>query len=205
LKPRTTSAHSTSTCPTMKVLVTGGRGYVGAKVVDGLAEAGHRALALDLTPDADFRTDVRDSEAVSRAVREARPDAVVHAAAVGMSGSANLALNAAEVRAVNVEGTRNVLEAALKHDVKAIGENRFWTLESSSHVSSVLTSSTNAAMRRGRVLLDAGESEDDDDDDIHGKDFVDEYSRSKLEAERIVLAAAKQRKIRACALRCRVS
>jgi dTDP-L-rhamnose 4-epimerase len=78
----------------MKVLVTGGVGFIGSHVAGALAEAGHDVLLLDAIHPAAHRSvpaasaplmvgDVRDADAVARAVRGV--DAVVHQAAmVGM-------------------------------------------------------------------------------------------------------------------------
>jgi dTDP-L-rhamnose 4-epimerase len=78
----------------MRVLVTGGAGFIGSNVVDGLAEAGHEVRVLDLLhpaahsvppsylhPAADYVWEsVEDADAVRRCVREA--DAVSHQAAM---------------------------------------------------------------------------------------------------------------------------
>lgn len=101
----------------MITLVTGATGLVGNNVVRRLVAQGRHVRVLarataDPRPLADlpeverFEGDIRSGEAVSRAMRGA--SAVVHAAAsvhIGWSGMA-------EAQAINVEGTRNVAEAA---------------------------------------------------------------------------------------------
>ncbi|BBA95497.1 putative UDP-glucose 4-epimerase [Actinacidiphila reveromycinica] len=79
----------------MRVLVTGGAGFIGSHIVAALASRGHEAVVLDVllpaahatVPDrpppgtAEFlRDDVRDAEAVARALRGI--DAVCHQAAM---------------------------------------------------------------------------------------------------------------------------
>jgi dTDP-L-rhamnose 4-epimerase len=62
----------------MRVLVTGGAGFIGSHVVDALAEHGHEPVVFDTAVDAG--ADVRDGEAVARAL--AGVDAVCHQAAM---------------------------------------------------------------------------------------------------------------------------
>ncbi|WP_426368161.1 NAD-dependent epimerase/dehydratase family protein [Streptomyces sp. E-08] len=76
----------------MRVLVTGGAGFIGSHVVASLAAEGHEPVLFDALlpaahptapdlPDAEFvRGDVRDADAVSRALRGI--DAVCHQAAM---------------------------------------------------------------------------------------------------------------------------
>lgn len=98
----------------MKVLVTGGTGFVGSHSVRALLGAGHevRLLARDparVTQKAVeiARGDVTDAAAVAKAV--AGCDAVLHAGSVySLERKRN-----AEVRRVNAPGTRIVLEAGL--------------------------------------------------------------------------------------------
>lgn len=67
----------------MRVLVTGGAGFIGSAVLGALADAGHEVVCLDLRrPTTDVETivaDVRDGAAVAGALRAT--DAVVHLAA----------------------------------------------------------------------------------------------------------------------------
>ncbi|MBT2452235.1 NAD-dependent epimerase/dehydratase family protein [Streptomyces sp. ISL-43] len=67
----------------MRVLVTGGAGFIGSHIVTTLRLRGHDPLVLDLVPpdEGEFvRADVRDPEAVRAALRGA--DAVCHQAAM---------------------------------------------------------------------------------------------------------------------------
>lgn len=98
----------------MKVLVTGGTGFVGSHSVRALLAAGHqvRLLARDgaRVPFKNVEIalgDVTDKPAVEKAV--AGCDAVLHAASVYSVRRAKYA----EMRRVNAAGTRIVLEAGL--------------------------------------------------------------------------------------------
>jgi UDP-glucuronate 4-epimerase len=116
----------------MKTLVTGGAGFIGSHLVDRLLADGGRVTVLDnfepFYPEAIKRAnlalasrspgfrlvegDVRDPEAVARAVREAEPDAIVHLAA--MAGVRPSIERPALYADVNVIGTVRLLEAACR-------------------------------------------------------------------------------------------
>jgi UDP-glucose 4-epimerase len=113
--------------------VTGGAGFVGSNIVDGLLARGDEVVALDdlSTGDAanlDARAplltvDVADGRALGRAMEGQRFDAVVHCA------SRTKVVESFEhqdlYRRVIVEGTRNVLDAA-----RATGAPSFVNLSS---------------------------------------------------------------------------
>jgi nucleoside-diphosphate-sugar epimerase len=72
----------------VRVVVTGGRGFLGSHVCAALAAAGHDAVALGRADG-----DLAEEDVAERLVVEHRPDAVVHLAAV-MPGDERLAQNA---------------------------------------------------------------------------------------------------------------
>ncbi|MEU1184323.1 NAD-dependent epimerase/dehydratase family protein [Streptomyces sp. NPDC005820] len=89
----------------MRVLVTGGAGFIGSHVVDALRERGHEPLVYDVRDDPG--ADVRDPAAVRRAL--AGVDAVCHQAA--MVGLGNGVTDAAEYVSRNDLGTAVLLAA----------------------------------------------------------------------------------------------
>ncbi len=91
----------------MRVLVTGASGFVGRHLLARFEEEGLACVGVDR------EVDVTEAEAVAASVREADPDAIVHLAA--LSSVADSTRNPLETDAVNVQGTRHVLEAAAKH------------------------------------------------------------------------------------------
>jgi nucleoside-diphosphate-sugar epimerase len=72
----------------MRVLVTGGRGFIGSHVVTALRESGHEAVALGRTDG-----DLAGPGVAARLLDRHAPDVVVHLAAV-MPGDERLAQNA---------------------------------------------------------------------------------------------------------------
>ncbi|MEU9667389.1 NAD-dependent epimerase/dehydratase family protein [Streptomyces bobili] len=89
----------------MRVLVTGGAGFIGSHVVDALRARGHEPLVFDVREDP--AADVRDPAAVADAL--AGVDAVCHQAA--MVGLGNGVADAAEYVSRNDLGTAVLLAA----------------------------------------------------------------------------------------------
>jgi len=112
----------------MKVLVTGGAGYIGSVTTELLLDSGHDAVVLDnlergwtgaLDPRADFvEGDLRDRDHVARLMRDVRPDAVVHFAAYALVAES---MEKPEMYfGNNVGGGANLIEAMLAADVDRI-------------------------------------------------------------------------------------
>jgi len=113
----------------MRILVTGGLGFVGINIVAGLAtEKVDAVIAADLLSWNDSidrflspvkervvyrRLDVRDAEAVREVMAAEKITHVVHAAAITSTAEQEQE-RAAEIVAVNLHGTSNVLAGALE-------------------------------------------------------------------------------------------
>jgi UDP-glucose 4-epimerase len=98
----------------MKVLVTGGSGFVGSHVADALSEAGHDVTVFDLRPSPFLRADQRmvvgdilDEPAVAAAVKGQQ--AVLHFA--GMADLDDARSRASESVKLNILGTTYLLDA----------------------------------------------------------------------------------------------
>ena len=61
-----------------RFMVTGGSGFLGSRIVDRLAAEGARAVVVPRSA----KYDLRDRSACERAIEDAQPDVVIHAAAV---------------------------------------------------------------------------------------------------------------------------
>ncbi len=106
------------------VLVTGGNGFLGSSVVSGLAASGLAVTSADLrlpgapVPGVDHVVmDVTDPAAVGTVVGAARPDVVVHLASIVTPGKDS---SRALEYAVDVDGSRHVLDACLAHGVRRV-------------------------------------------------------------------------------------
>jgi UDP-glucose 4-epimerase len=115
----------------MRTLVTGGAGFIGSNLVDALVQRGDDVTVVDDVSTGKrhnlnralshanaklIELDIRDAEAVTAAVEQARPEAVFHLAAQ-IDVRKSVADPANDSR-INVEGTVNVLRAAHAHGVR---------------------------------------------------------------------------------------
>lgn len=150
----------------MRILVTGGTGFVGGQVLRELAQSANevRCLVRSTSNTTDARAvgaelvvgDVTDRESVLRAMDGC--DAVIHAANVYDFWLKHTR----DFRDVNVEGTRNVMEVALEAGVRKVV-----------HVSSF-------------VVYEGCTQECPNEQSEPGMPSASRYSRSKADAERLV-------------------
>lgn len=151
----------------MKVLVTGGGGFLGRRIVELLLERGDDVtfLARGHYPEVEalgargLQVDLCDATAVDKAVHG--QEAILHVAAkAGFFGPLE------DYRRINVDGTRHLLDAAERHDVRKF----------------VYTSTPS-------VIGYAHESENAPRDTPYADEHWSPYPETKAEAERMVLAA----------------
>jgi dihydroflavonol-4-reductase len=156
----------------LSALVTGASGHIGANLVRALLGQGRKVralvhkntMAIDGQPVEVVRADLLDGEAVGRACAGA--GTVFH-----LAGKISVGWEpAADVHAINVTGTRNVIEACL-----AAGAKRLV------HFSSIQALSVS----RGANFVDETCDLVALDDRTRGA-----YDRAKAESERLVLGAA---------------
>lgn len=162
----------------MRVLVTGGGGFLGSAVCRQLVAAGHEPVAFQRSEAPDLEKlgvqcvtgDIADPTAVSRAA--AGCGAVIHTA-----GKAGVWGEAAEYRKVNVEGTAHVIRACREHGIGIL----------------VHTSSPS-------IVHSGGDIGGADESLPIADHFTAPYPASKAEAEKMVLAASGDR-LKCAALR----
>jgi UDP-glucose 4-epimerase len=109
----------------MKLLVTGGAGYIGSHAVKALGAAGHEIVVFDnLSTGHDWavlsgkliKGDLADRDRLDDAVASFRPDAVVHfAASIQVEESVRKPLPYYRNNLIN---TLHLLEAMIKHGVR---------------------------------------------------------------------------------------
>lgn len=112
----------------MKVLITGGAGFIGSHLTAYLSEEGHEVIVLDnllrgnkiedniLSKITFVEGDVRNQDLVMKLSENC--DQIYHLAAI--LGVDIVADNPVETMETEVEGTKNVVYAALKHGVKKV-------------------------------------------------------------------------------------
>ncbi|GAC1506114.1 MAG: SDR family oxidoreductase [Candidatus Dormibacteraceae bacterium] len=112
----------------MRILVTGGAGFIGSHVVDAYIAAGHEVAVLDnfstgnednLNPAATLhRVDLREKSQVDEAVAAFRPELVNHHAA--QSEVPKSVADPAYDALVNIVGGLNLLKACVDHGVRKV-------------------------------------------------------------------------------------
>ena len=113
----------------MRIMVTGGAGFIGSNTVDALVETGaHQVSILDnlsagkreqINPRASFyEVDLRDAAKVKGAIAREQPETIVHLAAQ-MDVRRSVADPAFDAQ-VNLVGMLNLMEAAREHGLKRV-------------------------------------------------------------------------------------
>lgn len=110
----------------MKIMVTGGAGFIGSNIVDGYVRQGHQVVVVDNSPAGSatfnpnvkfYQMDIR-SEQLAKVFEQEQPEVVNHhAAQMDVRRSVSDPLYDADV---NVKGAVNVLENARKFNVQQV-------------------------------------------------------------------------------------
>lgn len=167
----------------MKVLVTGGAGYIGSVITEELLSAGHEPVIYDALLNGHaaaipngvpvVRGDVRDTALLARTLRDERVEAVIHMAALIEAGFS--VKFPEQFFATNVGGAASVCEAMC-----AVGVRR------------LVFSST------GAIYGNTNEAPFDEETPVHPEN---PYAESKLMAERMMATIAPTRDLVCTSLR----
>lgn len=114
-------------CDDMKVLITGGAGFIGKFVVNSVINSGHTVAVVDnlstgemanVNKQASFyEMDIRDSK-MQKIVHREKPDVLIHLAAqISVNKSMEQPILDAEV---NISGTINILNCCVKECIKKV-------------------------------------------------------------------------------------
>ncbi|MFO1461406.1 MAG: NAD(P)-dependent oxidoreductase [Verrucomicrobiota bacterium] len=115
----------------MRVLVTGGSGFIGRHLIAHLLEKGYEVVNVDITPPAEASQralwregSILDASGLERCFRDVRPSRVVHLAALAIMEGKSI-----DEFSANTDGTANVLAA-----VRAVGTVERLVVTSTQHV-----------------------------------------------------------------------
>lgn len=112
----------------MKIVVTGGAGFIGSHIVDNLIKIGHQVIVIDnlstgkseyINPKAKFyQDDVTDYSCVKRIFSIENPDLVNHHAA---QVNVRLSLSEPDVDArINIMGSLNIIRASVENKIRKL-------------------------------------------------------------------------------------
>ncbi len=110
----------------MKIMVTGGAGFIGSHIVDRYIQEGHEVIVVDnlnsgrkenINKKAHFiEADIREKDKIEKIIQEFRPEIINHHAA---QISVVYSMENPEVDIdINIKGTLNLLEIAGKYKIK---------------------------------------------------------------------------------------
>lgn len=112
----------------MKIIITGGAGFIGSHIVDQYIKLGHEVYVIDslstgkkenINPQAKFhQADIRDKEKINDIFKKVKPDLLNHhAAQLDVRKSVADPIFDAEI---NIIGLLNLLEAGKKNNLKKV-------------------------------------------------------------------------------------
>lgn len=112
----------------MKILVTGGAGFIGSHIVDAYIDMGHTVVAVDnlLTGKQEFvnkkatfyKADIRDKEEIEKIFQSEKPEVINHhAAQISVRTSVEDPVLDAQI---NIIGLLNILNAGVKNGAKKV-------------------------------------------------------------------------------------
>ncbi len=117
----------------MKIFVTGVAGQLGHDVCNELAARGYEGIGTDLAEEYKgiqdesavtkmpyVSLDITDQDAVRKIIDEIKPDVIIHCAAWTAVDLAEEPEKQALVKAINVDGTKNIADAAKANDAKMV-------------------------------------------------------------------------------------
>lgn len=111
----------------MRILVTGGAGYIGSHTCKTLAQAGHTPIVFDNLSSGHADAvrwgtlrvgDILDPDALDAVFTHYRPEAVIHFAALAYVGES--VTDPSRYYRVNITGTQTLLDAMCRHGVTRI-------------------------------------------------------------------------------------
>lgn len=163
----------------LEVLVTGGGGFLGKALVSTLLEKGHRVRSFSRSRYPELESmgarcvqgDLGDAGSVDAAIQGC--DAVFHVAA-----KADAWGEVSDFERTNVLGTKNVIDACIRHQVRAL-----------------IHTSSPSVVPENQDIQGADESIG------RASEFCADYPRTKAKAEELVEAACRDKKLRAVILR----
>ena len=110
----------------MKILITGGAGFIGSHLVEALSKQEHRVVVIDNLSSGDlknlpiftkfYKTDITNYQELKEIFEKEKPEIIFHfAAQINLRKSVENPIHDAKV---NIIGSLNLLELAKKHNIK---------------------------------------------------------------------------------------
>jgi len=104
----------------MVILVTGSHGMLGSEVVEELKTRSIEVIATDISDNAEICLDITNRRQVFDVVKKYKPDAIMHLAAWTKVDNAEDEDNKKTVYEINVDGTRNIVDACREINTKIL-------------------------------------------------------------------------------------